>query len=468
MGQSTVNTNRRLAMIQVDGVSRKHLDQALDRGLMPNLKERIESGFLQLDSYNTGLPSQTTVAIGGLLYGRMLPGNQWFDKETQSVVDTFKTRDAGNVARNLSENGQGLARDGSVYLSPLDGGAAGKDSFFVLSDMSRVESEQGKWGVRRTAASDFLKLAGHLVAHPMKAIQSAVHFASEIAHDLHRRHETRRDFKTILGDAFKETLIADASSLRIADQIKEGKQRFLYVDLANFDAKNHSFGVGEETFSSLPQIDRNLDTILDAVEESGTRYEVAILADHGSADAYPFHEVHGETLQALSQRLVPERKVVALDFGSGAHVYLSDQPGELERSEIPSNLLKGLRTQPGIAFTVTRQGESTLIEGRKGRVKIADSDVSVEGENPLSPFEEDTVTAARQIHDLAHREKVGDVMVFSEKHKDGLLNFSEGHHQGLHGGIGLDQTRPFIAWSQGLPLNPGETLNAADLHRQLL
>ena len=65
----TINrsSSPRLAVIQVDGVSRKHLDQALKRGLMPHLKERIDSGKLNLDTYNTGLPSQTTV--GAILAG---------------------------------------------------------------------------------------------------------------------------------------------------------------------------------------------------------------------------------------------------------------------------------------------------------------------------------------------------------------------------------------------------------------
>jgi type I phosphodiesterase/nucleotide pyrophosphatase len=464
---STSPKDKRLAVIQVDGLSRNHLNQALGRGLMPHLKERLDRGTLNLDSYNSGLPSQTAVAIGGLLYGQMLPGNQWFDKQSQSVVDTFKVKDAGSVAQEMSENGEGIARNGSVYLSPLDGGADPKDSYFVFSDMSRVQKEQGKWGVVRTAASEFLRLTSHLVTHPFKALQSAVHFGSEIANDLRHKSETHRPLKTIVGDAFKETLIADASVQRIADQIGKGEEEYLYVDLANFDAKNHSFGVGPEAFATLPQIDRNLDTILDAVEESGTGYEIAILADHGSASGYPFHQVHGQTLQDLSQNLAPDHQVVALDFGSGAHIYLKDQPGKLERSELPSKLLHGLRQQPGIAFTVTCQGGDTLIESREGRVRVNSSDIKVEGKNPLSRFETDTDMAAHQIHDLAHRDKVGDVLVFGEHHKDGLINFSTSHHQGLHGGIGLDQTRPFVAWSQGLPLEPKKTRDASDLHKQL-
>jgi hypothetical protein len=458
--------SRHLAVIQVDGLSHNHLNQALDRGLMPHLKERFDRGTLNLDSYNTGLPSQTAVVIGGLFYGQLMPGNQWYDKKSGQVMDTFKLANAHEIEDSLSASGDGLAKGGSVYVSPLTGGADPEESFLVFSDMSRVLNEEGQWGLVKSSAAKLWELGTHMAAHPIKALQSAVRFGSEMAHDLRHRKETHRSVKSVLQDTLKETLIADAASQRIADQIRAGEAPFLYLDLGNFDAKNHVYGLGEEAFQSLPHVDQNLDTILDAVEESETPYEIAILADHGSVTGYGFHELHGQTLQEKSQELAPEHDVLALDFGSGAHIYLEDVPGELNRSELPEDLVSGLRDQPGIAFTVTREGDATLIESRSGQVKVTGDQIDVVGNNPLAEFEENTDLTAHQIHDLAHRDKAGDLLVFGELHKDGLVNFSV-HHKGLHGGIGLDQTQPFVAWSPGLPLSPGQTEDAADLHHQL-
>lgn len=458
---------QRLALIQVDGLSRRHLDQALERGLMPHFKERLDAGTLQLDSYRTGLPSQTTVAIGGLLYGEMLPGNQWYDKEEGEVIDTFDLGDAHKVAKDLSRRGTGIARGGSVYLSPLDGDASPSETHFVSSEMAQVKESGGGWGLTRNTLGEFGTLMRHLVVHPGKAIQSVAHFAGEIAQDLRKREVTGRDLKTIVVDAFKETLLPDAASQRIADQIREGKAPFLYVDLANFDAKNHSFGPGEEAFGTLPGIDRNLDTILDAVEESDTPYKIAILADHGSARGYHFHELYGKSLQELGQELAPQHEVLSLDFGSGAHLYLTDRPGELDRSELPSPLVEGLKSQPGVAFVVTREGENTRIESARGTITVLGDQVVREGADPIAPFEDETDMIARQMHDLAHRDKVGDIIVFGERHKDGLVDFSTSRFQGLHGGIGLGQTQPFVAWNSNLALEPSKAQSAAELHLQL-
>ncbi len=457
----------RLALIQVDGLSKNHLNQALKRGLMPNLQQRLEDGSLNLGSYHTGLPSQTTVAIGGLLYGQMLPGNQWYDKESGSVVDTFDMNDADQVADELAEGGEGLAKGGSVYLSPLDGEATASESHFVFSDMGRVKESQGKWGLARNAVKEFGGLLRHLVVHPGKAVQSAVHFAGEIAQDLRNRKTTGRKLKTIVTDAFKETLLPDAASERIASQIRKGDTPFLYIDLANFDAKNHAYGPGEEAFQTLPGIDRNLDTILDAVEESQNPYKVAILADHGSARAYHFHDIYGKSLQELSQELAPGHEVLSLDFGSGAHLYLTDQAGELDRSQLPDGLVEGLKAQEGIAFVVTREGERTRIESARGSIIVEGGRVSRRGSDPIAPFEDNPDRVAHQLHDLAHRDKVGDVMVFGELHKDGLIDFSTSRFQGLHGGIGLGQTEPFVAWNSNLDLEPSKaSTSSSSPHRK--
>jgi hypothetical protein len=128
-------------------------------------------------------------------------------------------------------------------------------------------------------------------------------------------------------------------------------------------------------------------------------------------------------------------------------------------------LRDGLKNQPGIAFTVTRQEGTTLIESRDGSVSVSDDGTEIEGKDPLADFEKDTELTARQIHDMMFRDGAGDILVFGELHQDGLVNFST-HHKGLHGGIGLEQTRPFVAWSDGLHLDPGKTEDAADLHTQ--
>ena len=456
-----------LALIQVDGLSRKHLDQAFGRGLMPNFKERVDSGVLQLDHYRCGLPSQTTVSIAGMLYGEMLPGNQWFDKSSQKVVDTFNMSDAHQIAEELAIKTDGLASGGgSVYLSPLDGEADPKDSLFVFSDLGKVQKTHGKWGMLKNAVSEFGVLAKHLALHPAKAIQSAVHFGAELVQDLKNKKETGRSFKTIIGDAFKETILPDGAALKIADEIKNGDTPFVYIDFANFDAKTHAYGPGNAAFSTLPSIDKNLDLILDAVESAPKPYDVAIVADHGSAKAYHFHEIYGQSLQQLAANLCGREDVLSLDFGSGAHLYLKSESGQLPRKDLAPELLQGLKTHPGIAFTVTRVENDTLIEGPHGQIQVDNDGIKIKGENPVASFQEDTEQVALEIHNLAHREHAGDVLVFGNRYQDGLIDFSTSRFKGLHGGIGLQQTEPFVAWSKGVGLKPREARSAAELHVQ--
>lgn len=433
---------------------------------MPNLSERLEDGTLNLDTYRCGLPSQTTVAIGGLLYGEMLPGNQWYDKEQGKVVDTFSLDSAISVADGLAERNVGIAEGGQVFLSPLDGEARPEDAYFVFSDSGRIRKASGTLGMTKNALGEFGSLVGQLAAHPIKALQTAVHFGSELIGGLFKRKSSHKSVSTVVKDAFKETILADAASAKIAREIRKGDSSYMFVDLANFDSKSHTYGPGEEAFQSLTRVDRNLDTVLDAIEDSEGEYQVAILADHGSARGYHLHDVHGQSLQAVCENLAPDQEVVTLDFGSGAHVYLPEHDGELNRSALPPPLVEGLRDQKGIAFVVTREGDKSVIESPRGKITIDHDRLVVEGENPLLPFDQETELVAHQIHDLIHRPKTGDVIVFGELHKDGVIDFSTGHFKGGHGGIGLGQGKPFVAWTPDLGLDPSATKDAGGLFRQ--
>lgn len=423
---------------------------------MPHLEERVDSGLLQLDSYRNGLPTQTTVSAGGLFYGEMLPGNQWYEESTGEKVDSMSLEDADEVDRMLAQGKTGLLSGGTAYLSALGGGA--EENYFTLSEMAEAHQ---KGELAGSVFKDYLHLSRHLITHPIRSLQAAVHFAGTVAHDLLHRKETDRSYATIFQDASKETFLSDGAAYAMARQIEEGEE-VLYVDFANFDGLAHPFGPGEKAFKSLKWVDRNLEVLFEAVDRAERPYHVVVLSDHGQVFSYHFHDLYGQSLQSLAQSLAPTTKITAQDFGSGAHLYLAGT------EQVPDRLREGLRDHPGIAFVVTRSDEATVIEGKGGKVSVVRGQARVEGDNPLAPFGADPDLLARQIDDLAQRDGVGDLMVFGANHKDGQLDFSEGRSRGLHGGVGGGQDQPFIASSPGLQLDLSRVEGTDDLYPQLM
>lgn len=434
---------------------------------MPNLKDRLDRGDLVASEYRCGLPSQTTVVVGGLLYGEMLAGNQYYDKTAGRVVDTMGFEDADQVDEYLGRNGTGLlSGGGKAFVAPLQGGAEGKDSYFALSDIAAVKEADGGRGVALQTGRELAELSLELALHPLAAVRSGARFVAGMAGELRHRKKTGHSLSTMVMDSAKKSLISDGAAYKMAREIRNGTPS-LYVDFPHFDGYSHTWGPGEKAFHSLKAVDRNLDVLLDAVEESDRPYNVVLVSDHGQVYSHSFAELYGTSLEGLAGRLAPGSDVLSLDFGSGAHLYLKDQPGQLGRSALPPGLVRGLVEHEGIAFVLTREGNATFIEGSRGSVKVTAEGTEVTGDNPLAPFGNDVELLARQMHGMASHPQAGDLIVMGDFHDNGMIDFSTRGFGGLHGGIGGGQDRPFLLFSPGAGLDPSTVEDAADLHHQL-
>ncbi len=493
-----------LLIVQVDGLSHRHLQEAFDRDLMPNLEDRIESGRLQEGPWHSGLPSQTVVVQGGLLYGsRALPANQWFDKSQGRVVDCVSLDDADAVDAELTRTGQPIVAGGTSYLTPMSGGA--ENPRFNISELAEKKAEGGTRKVVREILGDTWAVGKSLFRHPIATAQTAAHFVKRAYRETQLRKEEGLPFAFGKEKAlkpveigFKEAFLTDATVADMGRKIRQGAP-VLYVDLPNFDEMSHTYGP-RVAFEALPTVDRNLGTLFQALDASPRSYNVVLVSDHGQVGSAHFHELYGQSLQDLAASLLPPSattttvearvphpieswiphgdpcaeaeggRVLSLDFGSGAHVYLTEEPGALSRSELAAGyprLVPGLVAHPGVAFVVVRDGDATEVQGKGGSLRIeADGREVVTGQNPLAPFGPAPQTPA-EIHAMAHRQHTGDVIVFGEQVGDKLVDFSLRDFRGLHGGIGGHQDEPFIAFSPGMPVHPDRYAHAADLHADL-
>lgn len=473
---------------------------------MPNLERRIDSGRLIEGPWHSGLPSQTVVVQGGLLYGsRALPANQWYDKSQGKIVDCVSLDDADGVDAELSRTGKPIVAGGTSYLTPMSGGS--ENPRFNISEMAERKAEGGTKRILRELAGDTWALSKSLFRHPIATAQTAAHFVQRAYRETQLRKEEGMPFSSAREKAlkpieigFKEAFLPDATVADMGRAIENGAP-VLYVDLPNFDEMSHTYGP-RVAMEALPTVDRNLGTLFNALDRSDRTYNVVLVSDHGQVGSAHFHELYGQSLQDLALSLLPpaaanpvtttgarkphavERwlphgdpcaqaefgRVLSLDFGSGAHVYLTEESGALQKSDLSARypaLVPGLVAHPGVAFVVTRDGEATEIQGKQGRLRIdADGKETVTGTNPLAPFGPAPQTPA-ELHAMAHRDHTGDVIVFGEQVGDKLVDFSLRDFRGLHGGIGGYQDEPFIAYSPGMPLNPSTYAHAADLHADL-
>jgi len=112
-------------------------------------------------------------------------------------------------------------------------------------------------------------------------------------------------------------------------------------------------------------------------------------------------------------------------------------------------LLSGLATHPGIGFVLVRSRVEGLMAIGAGGVHYLESG-RVEGRNPLRPFGPNAVRHLRHADSFPH---TPDILVNSlyDRPHDEVAAFEE--LVGSHGGIGGDQSFPFVLFPASWPLS---------------
>ena len=135
----------------------------------------------------------------------------------------------------------------------------------------------------------------------------------------------------------------------------------------------------------------------------------------------------------------------------------NDQPGLIEK----------LVAHPGVGFVmVATSGNGaapgSVAIGEKGRYYLADD--RVEGEDPLAPY---GPNSARHLRRTAGFANCPDILVMSTYWPETNENAAFEELVGNHGGLGGEQTHPFLLYPAGWQLVDPELMGAESVYRNL-
>ncbi len=124
-----------LVMIQIDALSRRQFDAALDAGEMPFLRTMLRDRGYRLYSHYSGMPSTTPAVQGEILYGvrAAVPAFEYYDAECGERVSMLEPHAARAVELRLAHAHRGALAGGSVYAGIYGGSAA--ETHFCASDL---------------------------------------------------------------------------------------------------------------------------------------------------------------------------------------------------------------------------------------------------------------------------------------------------------------------------------------------
>jgi endonuclease/exonuclease/phosphatase family metal-dependent hydrolase len=145
-----------LILVQIDGLSRRQLERAIQRGRMPFLRRLLKRQDYRMLSLYSGVPSTTPSVQGELFYGSRpaVPAFSYYSRELKRVVKMLEYDAAAAVQAQLEGKGRGLLEGGSAYSNIYSGGAA--ETHFCAIDLG--------WGSAIKAANPF-KLIFLLMLH---------------------------------------------------------------------------------------------------------------------------------------------------------------------------------------------------------------------------------------------------------------------------------------------------------------
>jgi uncharacterized membrane protein YvlD (DUF360 family) len=505
--------------IQIDGLGAAVLRDAMASGHAPTLARLVEAGTHTLVPWECDLSSQTGAMQAGILLGdnSNMPAFRWYEKETGRVMVSNRPRDAAEIELRQS-TGAGLLANGGASRANVFSGDA-EDAMFTFS---RV----GKQGLNRprfvyAIATPFAMLRIIVLAivdigRELRAARSAKR--SKVEPRMHRGGSY-----PLLRAATTVALAEITHSMLIAD-IARGVPS-AYVDLVGYDEVAHHSGIAApEALDTLRRTDDQIRRVLTTLDGAPRPYFVVILSDHGQTQGWTFEQRYGHTLdQAIGSlaetarieapllaeegwnningllsdvvadesrlgrtmaRVVRERtvdgevalgpatetagsldagEIVVLASGNLGLVSFTGLPGRATRQQIDlafPGLVNGLSEHEGIGFVMVRDEiDGDLLIGPRGVRHLADD--RVVGHDPLEPF---GPNAARHLRRTSSFTNCPDLLVnsFFDPDTDEGAAFEE--LIGFHGGLGGEQTKPFVLVPAGLTPPSEPLVGARSIH----
>lgn len=494
--------------IQLDGVGHDVLARAAAEGLMPTVARWLadEEGH-RLTPWRTDWSSQTGASQLGILHGSNhdVPAFRWYEKETGDVMVSSRPASALELQRRA------VARTHDGGLLTLDGASRGNLFSGGADQLALVLSMAARFGKGRRSRAGYFAY----FSDPANAVRTALSFVAEVCREIGQstRARIRKDTPRIKRGglypfirAFATVVERDVVVAAVIGDMFAGRTA-VYADLVAYDEVAHHSGPNSRDADKvLARLDRSLALILKVTEHTPRAYRIVLLSDHGQSPGETFAGAYGLTLKDLvragcglpvprrAQRTpAPRRR--ATRYGSpctGRSTRGLRNPREAVRPGGPrvrepragllprhrgTRLARTARPQPPRPARHPRQPPRHRLPagpqrapriGGAGPRRSGDPGVGTGGRTGAAgPFGPGAAAAVRRTDTFPH---VADIMVNSMY--DGVTGRVHAFEEqiGSHGGLGGEQSRPFLLWPAELsaPVAPDTELVGAEQVHQVL
>jgi hypothetical protein len=326
------STARGMVLLEIDGLSYERMQQVMKAGLMPAVSQLIERGTHCLLHFDCGLPSQTSSAQAGILFGdnRDIPSFRWYDKRARRMFVSNHLDDARAI-NDLFSNGRGLLRGGVSINHMLNGDAA--RSLLTLSTLTgntRHPTERATdvlnsfWLNPYTFARAVALSIVDLFRELLQATRQALKGESPRINRLAGGYPLLR----ILTNVF----LRDLSTFAVMQEIIRGTP-IIYTTFVGYDEVAHHAGPDTpDALGTLRGYDRQVRHVLQAIDQLAPMpYDLFLLSDHGHSAGATFRQRYGQSLAQFIDALTrPETSVEEMKTAEAGRSFVRALTAELQ------------------------------------------------------------------------------------------------------------------------------------------
>ena len=495
-------------IVEIDGLAYDVLCEAIDRGVMPTVKQMLDSKTHTLKKWETDLSSQTGASQAGILHGNNenITAFRWIEKENDNQVMQCSGVSKVKILEERISNGNGLLVENGASRSNLFSGDTDNVifTFSKITDLRKLYN--GAWYSIFSNPSDFARIVVLLIEDMIHEIYSQLkHRLLNIQPRISRGIAyipTRAGTNVFMREINTKTLIGD---------MMIGEIDVAYSTYLGYDEIAHHSGVrDEDVWFALKGMDKQIKHLVDGNKYSPREYQFVIQSDHGQTNGATFKQRYGESFEDFVKSLLPmdinmyakmssnedhfaevyipfsdkvnfiknrnkeedeeklmsDSEVIVLGSGNLALVYLTKWSHRLTYEEINEmfpELIDEIVNNEYVGFILVHSSQKGDMAIGKNGTYYLDND-EIEGENPLEGFGDNIAQHLKRNSSFKY---TPDILVnsFYDAENDEVCAFEE--LVGSHGGAGGSQSEPFILYPSDWNVPDEEIVGAENIYKIL-
>ena len=492
-------------IVEIDGLAHEVLLEAVERGVMPTMKEMIEGDDYNLRMWETDLSSQTGASQAGILHGNNegIVAFRWIEKSNgNQMMQCSGITKVPELEERIS-NGDGLLVDNGASRSNLFSGDTDNVIFTFSKIMDFGKLYNNAWYSVFSNPSNFARIIALFLADIVREIWSQfTHSVTNV------RPRIRRGIMYIPTRAATNVFMREINTATLIGDMMVGDIDVAYSTYLGYDEIAHHSGVRDsDAWIALKQMDDQIKHLTDANKYSPRDYQFVIQSDHGQTNGATFTQRYGQSFEDFVKSLLPEdmtmfakmtsnddhfvgdytpfarkkkkiekekkeaqelsdSEVIVLASGNLAMIYLTQWSKRLTYEELNSyfpELIPGIINNEYVGFILVKSKEHGDMAIGKNGTYYLDSD-EIDGENPLKGFGDNIAKHLKRTSSFEH---TPDILVnsFYDEKADEVCAFEE--LVGSHGGAGGDQSKPFILYPSTWNVSDDDIIGAENIYKLL-